>query len=686
MKKILRDYINYNQTKLENSDKTLKDIYDLMFRCKDQIIAETYENFRIRQYTYKEVDSWIEKSAAALYSIIGATHKYVAIEMENDIRWIVTFWAVLKSGNKPYLVNCRHPENLSQELIDYLDIEYVIGLSETKLNAKYIDFSEFGKKTTSSALDAKAPQAQGEDFSPVDRELFENEIALSTSATSMHGVICFYSGSEISNQILNAKDILSHSKRMAYHYKGYLKQLAFLPFYHVFGLFAVYFWFIFFGRTLVFLNDYSPKTILNTCRRHNVTHIFAVPMLWHTIEKELNDEIKKQGEKKRRKFEKGIKICTKLQDIAPFIGARLSQKIMREVTDNLFGQSIGFCISGGSYLKDSALKTINGIGYPLHNGYGMSEVGITSVELRKKACERNQNSVGRPFSSVEYKISNRGTLMIRGKSICKKMITDGKLTENTGWFDSGDIARCVDGNFYIIGRSSDIVITENGENINPDVLEKAFDIPYANRFSVLGLEFEKPTANNKNDLENMQKNQACDCISDERLSMVVEISKALNSSQISKIKNYIESKNRNLPVSFQITDFYFTYDEIAAQTAIKVGRPYLQKGIANGNIKLIPFSNFTVCKDENFETPSMSQSTSQQKEKIRKIIADALKKSPDEIKDQSHIIHDLGATSLEYFAVIMDIAETFKIESFDEKEQYCYTVDEFCDYLERHKR
>lgn len=305
MKKILRDYINYNQTKLENSDKTLKDIYDLMFRCKDQIIAETYENFRIRQYTYKEVDSWIEKSAAALYSIIGATHKYVAIEMENDIKWIVAFWAVLKSGNKPYLVNCRHPKSLSQELINYLDIEYVIGLSETKLNAKYIDFSEFGERENSSSLLKSAAQDnESENFSPIGPELFENEIALSTSATSMHGVICFYSGSEISEQILNAKDILSCSKRMAYHYKGHLKQLAFLPFYHVFGLFAVYFWFVFFGRTLVFLKDYSPKTILSTCKRHNVTHIFAVPMLWHTIEKELNDEINKQGEKSAKSLKR----------------------------------------------------------------------------------------------------------------------------------------------------------------------------------------------------------------------------------------------------------------------------------------------------------------------------------------------------------------------------------------------
>ena len=61
-----------------------------------------------------------------------------------------------------------------------------------------------------------------------------------------------------------------------------------------------------------------------------------------------------------------------------------------------------FCISGGSFLKESALQLFNGIGYPLHNGYGMSEIGIGSVELRDKPKYRNQGFIGRPFQNIEY--------------------------------------------------------------------------------------------------------------------------------------------------------------------------------------------------------------------------------------------------------------------------------------------
>ena len=31
------------------------------------------------------------------------------------------------------------------------------------------------------------------------------------------------------------------------------------------------------------LNDLSPSTIVNTIRRHKVTHVFAVPLFWEKV-------------------------------------------------------------------------------------------------------------------------------------------------------------------------------------------------------------------------------------------------------------------------------------------------------------------------------------------------------------------------------------------------------------------
>ena len=53
------------------------------------------------------------------------------------------------------------------------------------------------------------------------------------------------------------------------------------------------------------------------------------------------------------------------------------------------------------------------------------------------------------------------------------LYVDGKVTANEEWFNTGDIVTVSnDGKFYLQGRASDIVINENGENLNPDFAEK----------------------------------------------------------------------------------------------------------------------------------------------------------------------------------------------------------------------
>ena len=131
------------------------------------------------------------------------------------------------------------------------------------------------------------------------------------------------------------------------------------------------------------------------------------------------------------------------------------------------------------------------MGYSTYNGYGMSEIGITSVELRRKPKWRNQNSVGMPFDSVEYKIGEDGVLYVRGSSLCVRKLVNGKELLLEDWFCTGDNMVCRKGNYFILGRKGDMVIGENGENINPDTIEKLFVIEGIKAFSVLGLGSEK---------------------------------------------------------------------------------------------------------------------------------------------------------------------------------------------------
>ena len=633
----LKLLVRENCEMLRGAEQNMASLYRVIYSRPELVLAETNDGFRIHRQTYGEGKRRAEEIAAALYARIGAGHRYVALAMENSPEWIAAFWGILMSGNKPYLVNLRHPASLSNGILRTLHIDTILCDVPGALEGSYIPVSEL--------------KGAGE----APRE-FENELAISTSATTLREVICFYDGAAICAQIMNVDHILSANDRMPKPYHGQIKQLAFLPFYHIFGLFAVYFWFTFFNRTFVFLSDYAPDTLLKTCRKHEVTHLFAVPLLWHTVERQLNHELEKRGEKAQKKFRRGLALCTRLQDVFPYAGSTWAKRIMRDVTDELFGPSLQFCISGGSYLRDSALKLFNGIGYAIHNGYSMSEIGITSVELDPRASGRNRNSIGMPFPSVEYRISEKGTLQVRGDSLCTRMLANGEPVPREGeWFDTGDIMT-VDsrGRYYIQGRAGDLVIGENGENINPDALEQRFTLKDARAFSVLGLEQD----------------------GSEQLTLVIQASPYVDGDAISRMRDELMRVNETLPEASRIRRVSMTHDPIAPETAIKVGRQYLRRGIANGSIRLLPLQ----------AAGTAGGAESPMAEKVRQIVAGELGVEPGAIGYDDNLMLDQGMTSLQYFAVLARLSEAFQLSSKGTPEAYCRSIREFCDYIAREAR
>ena len=213
-----------------------------------------------------------------------------------------------------------------------------------------------------------------------------------------------------------------------------------------------------------------------------------------------------------------------------------------------------------------------------------------------------------------------------------------------------------DGRYYIRGRLSDVVIGENGENINPDTVEQKFIIDNAKMLSVLGLKGDDG----------------------EELSIVIQINPYLSKEKLDGIINEVYAINETLPKTSAVRKFYFTYEDIAPPTAIKVGRKQLSGKIESGEVKLISFSDIKAIAKEQEETdsPLMLQ--------IKEIVAKILDIDVTEVKGSSHIFYDLSATSIQYFSILTSLSEEFSIDSYNDSEKYRYTVKEICEYIERH--
>lgn len=621
----LNKYISSKMKILDSTSKSFEDVFNIMHDQDDRIFSEITDGYKIKETTYNEIKELCVKTGNYYKEKLRDLDKgsYVGLLMENSQLWVSSFWAILMAGYKPVLLNKRFSKELNEKVIKMTNISWIITDDKYDFDVDYIypEIDQINKF-----------ESRG-DFT------WENEIALSTSATSLNVKVCLYDGAAICEQIMNTKKIVRANSMVKKHYKSRLKILAFLPFYHVFGLIATYFWFAFFGRTFVFLKDYSTSTILKTVRKHKVTHIFAVPMLWHGIHKEITKQVNSSDEATIKKFNKGLALSIKIQNIFPRLGKRIASKLFAQIQNKVFGDSIQFMISGGGYISDDANKLINAIGYPLYNGYGMSEIGITSVELRKKIQYRLEGTVGKPFDSVEYTIDENNVLLVKGKSLCKTIITENEIIQidNSKWFNTSDItSRNQNGTYMIKGRKDDVVISTSGEKVNPDLIEKDIYISESIRHCVMGLDYDNKNA----------------------LTLIIEVSEGLS---VFGVKHLIEEVDASLmklqKMNYFIERVCFTYDPIAAKTAVKVSRKILSEWINNGKVKLYDY-NYIKSK-ANISDEELVDDISMQ---IKNIMAEVLSIDVSRISVKSHYIFDLGGSSLDYISLLMRLKENFGMD------------------------
>ena len=72
-------------------------------------------------------------------------------------------------------------------------------------------------------------------------------------------------------------------------------------------------------------------------------------------------------------------------------------------------------------------------------------------------------------------------------------------------------------------------------------------------------------------------------------------------------------------------------------------------------------------------------------EDVNEVVAEQLSVSPQEIKEESKFVEDLGADSLDVVELVMALEEKFDIEIPDEDAEKIATVGDAIKYVEGHK-
>jgi long-chain acyl-CoA synthetase len=114
------------------------------------------------------------------------------------------------------------------------------------------------------------------------------------------------------------------------------------------------------------------------------------------------------------------------------------------------------------------------LGMPLYEVWGMSE--LTGPATTVRLGEHRAPSIGKAYPGVEVRLGEDGELLVRGGNVMVGYYRDPEKTADTvdadGWVHSGDIgALGADGQFRIVDRKKELIITSAGKNISPANLE-----------------------------------------------------------------------------------------------------------------------------------------------------------------------------------------------------------------------
>ena len=258
--------------------------------------------------------------------------------------------------------------------------------------------------------------------------------------------------------------------------------ISILPMAHMYGMAFEFLYEFITGAHVYFLTRMpSPAIIAQALSEVKPIIMIAVPLV---IEKII----------RKRVFPKIQNNKMKVLLNTPLISNKVKAKICEQVY-NAFGGNLYQIIIGGAALNQEIEKFLRSINFPFTVGYGATECApIISYSDWKTFI---LTSCGRAAVHQEVSIDSSDPENIPGEIITKglnvmlgyyKNPDDTKhAIDSEGWYHTGDLGTMDSaGNIFIKGRSKNMLLGSNGQNIYPEEIEdKLSSLPLVNECLVI---------------------------------------------------------------------------------------------------------------------------------------------------------------------------------------------------------
>jgi len=272
------------------------------------------------------------------------------------------------------------------------------------------------------------------------------------------------------------------------------------------------------------------KTFAKDLEEYKPTLVATVPRLWESMHSKINNTLQKQDPKKAKIFKKLVAISARynylmreLNDELPrfqeqsFFASRakrfitilkliplyplnlFAKKKLKAVQEK-FGGRLRLAISGGGSLPEFIDEWIDAIGIRIVNAYGMTECA-PAIAGRALNCN-TFGTLGPAVLGTDLKIVNDagedvatgevGEILVRGDQVMPGYYLNEeenqKVFTEDGFMKTGDLGKfTVRKELIITGRSKEIIVLANGENVDPSRIESTISmLPFVSDAMLVG--------------------------------------------------------------------------------------------------------------------------------------------------------------------------------------------------------
>jgi long-chain acyl-CoA synthetase len=154
--------------------------------------------------------------------------------------------------------------------------------------------------------------------------------------------------------------------------------------------------------------------------------------------------------------------------------AKADELVLSKLREKLGFAELRWAISGAAAIPKETLAFFAGIGIPIAEVWGMSELSCAATACHPS--EARLGTVGKLLPGLEGKIAADGEYLVRGplvmKGYRKEPAKTAEAIDEDGWLHTGDIFDVdAEGYLRVVDRKKELIINAAGKNMSPANIE-----------------------------------------------------------------------------------------------------------------------------------------------------------------------------------------------------------------------